>query len=123
MASVIKRIKDDYKQRRARNEADIQKKLSDPNYYDPYSLDPRIVKKSGKMFKEGLQAIPKGIKARAQTRKNIKSMANTDAMAELKRTKKLDPYERSSNDAFNRAGKAYKTTKKNLEKQIPKKYR
>jgi uncharacterized protein YjgD (DUF1641 family) len=96
----------------------------DPKTYNPYA-EPgsAISKKSVKMFNDGVKAIPEGYKARANVRKNIKSMANRDAVAELKRTKDLPADQRGNNDAFNRAEKAYKKTKKDLEKQIPRKSR
>jgi hypothetical protein len=102
------------------------------NTYDPMiAASPYVSnKRAGEILdftksqiKKGIKAIPEGFKARANVRKNIKSMANSAAQAELNRTKILEPSQRGTNQAFNRANAAYKETKKNLKKQVPRKYR
>lgn len=84
----------------------------------PYKYNP---------LSEGFKAIVRKEKARRQTRKNIKHMSNVAAEQATKF--KTSPktikavQKRSLNNIQAKARKAYETTKKNLQSQIPKKYR
>jgi hypothetical protein len=98
--------------------------------YNPFALDvtdnpenTALFEHSMKQFKKGVKAIGQKRRAKKQTRKNIKSMAKTSFKAELKKTKTLPIEQRGYNNAFNRAERAYRKTKKGLKKQIPRKYR
>ena len=79
-----------------------------------------------RMFKKSVQAIGRKRKARKQTRKNIKSMAETAARATRVKTRprSIKAVQSSGvNVVQSKARKAYKRTKKSLESQIPKRYR
>lgn len=96
---------------------------------DLKSIKKRMVKMEGMVgkekkptFKDGAKALVSNVKSRIKIKKNIRSMANSAAMTELKGTKDLNPSQRGANKAQNRATAAYKATKKFLKKQIKVKY-
>lgn len=126
--------------KRLKDLKNITKKMNDINKIDSIAVNtydpmiyasPNVSNKRAKeimaftnsQIKKGIKAIPEGFKARANVRKNIKSMANSAAQAELNKIKTLAPADRGTNQAFNRASNVYKETKKNLKKQVPRKYR
>ncbi len=91
--------------------------------YNPFADNKEYRESSQKRFVEGIKAPFKAAKAKAQTRKNINSMANTAARMQLMEDRDLPSMQKGYKNLSARQDKAYKAAKKDLKNQIPKKYR
>ncbi len=92
--------------------------------YNPLADNSAYRQASQDRFIEGIKAPFKAAKARKETRGNIKSMANTAARMQLMEDREnLSTRDKGYKNLSARQDRAYKTTLKDLRKQVPKKYR
>jgi len=91
--------------------------------YNPMADNKEYRESSQKKFVEGIKAPFKMAKAKAQTRKNINSMANTAAKMQMMEDRSLSPMQKGYKNLAARQDATYKAVKKDLKKQVPRKYR